>query len=257
MTKEELEQNYKTFTDARIAQLANEPEGLSELALEVLYSEIAQRKLDVEVNFQSNDESAFQEEFRIQIFSNEDTAHEYNAEMDAISQSMFPTALKVFTISPFSLAKLGLAFLVICIFFIYASLNLLELDNVFGKIFLGLGILFGLLTFWVFKSSNKDQLVVYEETIRFQSRSFVPGSKGTIFDLLRLVFFKHRIELPKSQIAAIKRPEGFFRLSFLHLELIDGKRIEINFIADKEELEEMYQYVSRYLNQKNITTAKM
>ncbi len=246
MTKQELEENYRNFNNARIRYLATDPNGLSDLALEVLEEEIQRRELEVKIQLPITEEDIGESPFNI-YNRDKPTFEDITTESEDLSNDISNGA-KIFKTSSFSLVKVGLLFIGLGVFMIYVAINMMKLDNIFGVVTVSFGLTFVILAILILRGSSKNQITLHQEKIEFQHRRFIPGGRGSIIDLLRLVFSSKRTVIKKEDIKSINMPAGFFRYSLLHFELKNGTKYEINFLGDKEELEYVHAYISKYLN---------
>lgn len=246
MTQQELEENYKNFDDARIVDLAHDPPGLSDLALEILEKEIERRQLEVQIQLQVKEENVKESPFNL---NNRiaPTFEDFPIKSENSSHDLSGNA-KVFKTSSFSLIKIGLTFIGLGIFVLYVALNFLSFNNLFGPVTACIGFAVIILAVIILRASGKNQITLYPEKVEFQHRKFIPGGEFSIIDLLRILFSSRRTIINKNDIKSINKPTSFFRYSSLHFELKNGIRYEINFLGDAEELEYVHSYISEYLN---------
>ena len=121
MTKQELEENYRNFDNVRIAHIAADPNGLSDIALELLEVEIQRRELDIKIQHSIIEENIVESPFNISI-GNKPAFEDISSENDHSSNDI-SNGVKVFKTSSFSLVKVGLWFIGLGIFILYVSIN--------------------------------------------------------------------------------------------------------------------------------------
>ena len=228
LTKAQLEENYKQFSDARVVELANEPDGLSDEAIEVLHNELRARQLNIRVQPQSIQDPT-----------------EFIPEPSEALTIMYPNALQIFSFQLRMILVASLVFLFLGSFLVFSSTFSHGLFSILKYI----GFLFLILAayIWINVRSKKAMLVVSQDEILFQQKWFPSNRKLIIVDLIRLFFSAKLHRIKKSDIQAIVRPTAILRVNNFYFLTIKGEKLEINFFASEEYFDQLHAYLENYL----------
>ncbi len=225
MTRDELIANYQGFSNHRLIELANNPNGLSKEALEVLTEELSKRELNISIKAQSSPPS------HIPPISEE-------------VKAKYPDALQAFGFEKSSIIKVSIVFGLVGFFFTYISNGMrggfLPLTT------LGL-LLIGFAVYVLVVSSKKAQIIVLKDAILFKPRKMSQDGKLAIVDVVKLFTTNEYVKLPKSEIKAIRKLDSLRGSHFFYFELKNGRKAEINYHASKKYLEEIRLCLEIYL----------
>lgn len=229
LTREELEKNYRHFSNARLVNLANEPDGLSIEALDVLKYELQSRELNVQIQPQSLPVDP-------QI---------YFPKISDELKLKYPNAIQIFGFEKRSTLVFSLTLFFIGGLFLYVSY---PMDGYFTLVKY-IGLLFWVLAgfVWFNMRSKNAMLVVLDNEILFKSKWSRNGSKLAIIDLLRLFLSTKFTKIHKSEIQELVRPTNFWRMNNFYFKTFKGDKHEINFYSSDEYLEQLHLYLEKYL----------
>ncbi|MFK8045899.1 MAG: hypothetical protein AB8B72_10425 [Crocinitomicaceae bacterium] len=229
INSEEIAKNYSSLNDTTLLELASEPESLTEEALTILNLELNERNIANQVQIRQ----------KIEI--------DYVPEVSDELKNKFPNAKAIFGFETRSIIIFSVTFFALGALFILFSFSM----SGYFSLVKYLGLVFWLISglVWTNARSKKAMLVIFENEVLYKQKRFLNGSKLVIFDLVSLLFSSKYKSIQKSEIDDIVRPTNFTRLHNFYFKTKKGKKLEINFHARKEYLDQIHQYLVDFLQE--------
>lgn len=210
--------------------MAQNTNGLSDIAIEILKIELAQRKLEVTTK------SSF---VPISSYNNVPST-------PTDISIKYSNAVKIFPIDKISVFKLALLPLMLSV--LASTIPFLLVGNereLMTATCFFLAALFFIVSVYaiVFISTKKVLLLVTNDQIWFHRKMFRNGSKLAIFDMVQFYRPNQYTKIKIEQIKNVTRKTNFTRVRNIYFTLQDNTIIEIQFLGSEKYLEEIHYYL--------------